>query len=68
MKKLRKEIIGIIEKKCPICGRIYVVHDTQTYAYKRHDKKHKIYYFCSWGCLRRWDALHPSPNQFKIED
>lgn len=45
-----------IEKKCARCGRPFIVHDPSEYVFRRYvsgaDK-----FFCSWSCLRMWDAL-----------
>ena len=40
-----------VDKKCPICGKVFTVFDVNTWAYKRRFKNAGGYY-CSWGCLR----------------
>ena len=40
-----------VDRKCPICGKIFGVLDADKWAYK--DGK-PMKYFCSWTCLRKW--------------
>lgn len=39
------------ERKCPQCGKEFICHNVDQWAYKRFGKV-----FCSWHCLRAWDA------------
>ena len=45
------------ERKCPICGKVFLAHEE--WAYKKTKDKHSNI-FCSWGCLRKWEAQHGS--------
>lgn len=48
------------EKKCAICGKdMYAGED---WAYKRRDGKGKPKWFCSYKCMRAWDAKHDGKN------
>ena len=48
-------------KKCPVCGKEYLVPDVASWAYVMWAMKKtggvKVY-FCSWGCLRKWEKEH----------
>ena len=44
------------EKKCAICGKdIYAGED---WAYKRREKSERTKWFCSYKCMRQFDAKH----------
>lgn len=39
------------ERVCPVCKREYIA--TPEWVYKRKES-----YFCSWGCLRKYEKTH----------
>lgn len=47
-------------KKCEICGKIFFAPSPSEYVYKRGYRPEKknifIKYFCSWSCMRIFDA------------
>lgn len=49
-----------VDRKCPICGKIFGVLDADKWAYK--DGK-PMKYFCSWTCLRKWQKEHTKPQK-----
>lgn len=49
-----------VDRKCPICGKIFGVLDADKWAYK--DGK-PMKYFCSWTCLRKWQKENTKPQK-----
>ena len=45
------------ERKCPVCGKVFILVDDE-WAYKRI-QGHKAMYFCSWGCMGKYDNTRP---------
>ena len=45
------------ERKCPVCEKVFILADEE-WAYKRI-RDHKAKYFCSWGCLCRYEQTRP---------
>ena len=45
------------ERKCPVCGKVFILVDDE-WAYKRVHG-HKQMYFCSWGCMGKYDNTRP---------
>lgn len=43
------------ENECPICGRKFYYYSADEWAYKKYDKNNHMRYFCSWGCMRKWE-------------
>ena len=41
------------EKKCPVCGKEFLTYPD--WAFKKGNGD-GIKYFCSWGCMRAWEA------------
>ena len=44
------------EKKCAICGKD--IYAGEEWAYKRREKSERTKWFCSYKCMRAWDAKH----------
>ena len=45
-------------RTCPVCGKTFYVHATDTWAYKSYNKqKKRPAYFCSWHCLRAFQKM-----------
>ena len=55
---------GPKEKKCAICGKD--IYAGEEWAYKRRLKGERTKWFCSYKCLRAWDAK-TEPKQKKIQ-
>lgn len=54
-------------RTCPVCGKKWYVLEVDSWAYVRWTKKDKSGIptaFCSWSCLRKWDAEHPPTRNF----
>lgn len=50
----KKEVMLTAGKKlCPICGKVFYVHDAEAWVYKAGNSWSKRTYFCSWGCMRK---------------
>lgn len=49
-------IYGLDEKKCPVCGKVFI--PAPLHVYKRH-YSNLIKWFCSYHCLSAWDKTHP---------
>ena len=47
-------------KRCPVCGKEFLVPDVHIWAYQQQKAKGKKatahYFFCTWGCMRKWEA------------
>ena len=55
-KKYNEDCYGIVERKCPICGKVFI--PAPLHAYKRaHGGRMK--WLCSYHCLLEWDKKHP---------
>ena len=52
------------EKKCAICGKD--IYAGEEWAYKRREKSERTKWFCSYKCMRQYDAKH-GPKQKKIQ-
>lgn len=47
--------IPVSRVKCSTCGNSFFMRcRKEEYAYRRNDRV-----FCTWGCLRAYDAAHP---------
>ena len=45
------------EKECTICGKAFL--GGEDWAYQRRKREHgRALYFCSWTCMRNFDAGH----------
>ena len=51
-----KQLVGR-ERKCPVCGNVFILGD-ENLAYKRVSG-HKMMYFCSYGCLGKFEKTRP---------
>ena len=42
---------------CPVCMKEFFIPDIEQWAYKHWEtnKKKKRIYFCSWGCMRKYE-------------
>ena len=50
---------------CDKCGKIFFPHEKGTWVYKRFSYDHGKEYqhmFCSWSCMRKYDAEYKSPQ------
>lgn len=45
-----------VMKKCAQCGKEVNVLDEDAWVYKRNAKDGIHRFFCSWHCIREWDA------------
>lgn len=46
-----------LEKKCPVCGKIFIAR--KEWAFKRYDKDYKWpKYICSWSCCKKYDEKY----------
>lgn len=62
------EIVDTHLTNCEICNKS-VYYIPQTYAYKRINKSNKkLYIFCSYTCMRKFDKLHEKPNKKKEDE
>lgn len=56
---------------CAICGKVFYPPDPGEWVYKleyERKHKHKVIYFCSWGCLRKHERGHEiRPDYHPIE-
>ena len=44
---------------CSTCGKAFYIPLADDWVYQRQSQKGKAYkrhWFCSWGCMRKWDA------------
>ena len=53
MEKISLEKIFGADRNCHVCGKPFLVRNDD-YVYKRQ-KNTKIFYFCSWSCMRTYD-------------
>ena len=53
MEKVNLEKIFGADRECKICGKQFLVRNDD-YVYKRQ-KDNKIMYFCTYGCMRKYD-------------
>ena len=46
-------------KTCETCGKQFICHDPRHWTYRKYATYEKgrsnIRYFCSWGCMRKWE-------------
>lgn len=48
------------EKKCAVCGKD--LYAGEEWAYKRRKTGQRTKWFCSYKCMREWDAKHDGKN------
>ena len=53
------------DKECPVCGKRFLA-DSDLWVYKRLKHGDKYYYFCTWTCMRTWDAGHTPKKGRKL--
>lgn len=67
-KRDRKEsLLTAGEKLCPICGKVFYVHDAEVWAYKAGYSWSKRTYFCSWGCMRKAEEKKKGRQQHETK-
>lgn len=49
-------------RQCYQCGKLFFVPDYETYVFRRDTK-----YFCSWGCMRKYDGNCKSREERNAE-
>lgn len=52
-----KSDLGLREKKCDCCGKTFFL-TPDIWVYKKEfaiNHKRPMKYFCSWGCLRKYE-------------
>lgn len=62
-------------RTCPVCQKQFFVADLGGWAYKRYlsrtkknpNAKNELTWFCTWSCLRKWDAEHEDKRRKKKE-
>lgn len=52
----------LTEKKCPICGKTFIVAPYHAWTDTRRRKKE---FFCSYTCFLAWDKKHPRKRTLK---
>lgn len=62
--KQQSIIRGGDERVCGWCGEWFDCYAGERWAYKRTSPKGKKVLFCSWGCVRKWDAAKESAKTF----
>lgn len=50
------QLFDLYPRKCATCGKPFEA--TQEYVYREGEKHKKVYWFCSWKCLRQFRATH----------
>lgn len=45
------------ERKCPVCGKTFIMPDAEQWAYRVTDGRKKRSY-CSWHCLREYERAN----------
>ena len=54
------------ERYCAICGKLIITRDPQRYVYKRTDNRaasatfRKTLFFCSNGCMNKFEKDYPA--------
>lgn len=64
----REKSFGEDWKKCPECGKPFLVGDVGNYAYKRYISVNgcsHVAYFCKWSCLRKFDQRYEETKKKK---
>jgi len=56
------EGLTITEKRCPVCGKIFVVNDPDAWAYKTRISN-GWRHVCSWHCLRAKTKASVKPSE-----
>ena len=51
-----------IDKKCPVCKKMFMVYDPTAYAFKIKKNGQHVP-VCSWGCLRHYEKKHMSKKE-----
>ena len=46
------------EVKCPVCKKVFLRKDLD-WAYQRSNSAGTKKYFCSWGCMRKYEEKYP---------
>ena len=54
------------ERYCAICGKLIITRNLQSYVYKRRDYRAdsetcgKTLFFCSNGCMNKFEKVYPA--------
>jgi hypothetical protein len=54
-----------VEKTCPICEKIFLYRPDYTYKKVHYGK---LLFFCSWGCMRKWEKAHNISSRQELRD
>ena len=51
-----------VDKKCPVCKKMFIVYDSHEHAFKIRKKGQQVP-VCSWGCQRKYEQAHPRKHE-----
>ena len=49
------------DRKCPICGKVFLLYE-DSWVYKRKINSERTKYFCSYGCMNKFDLTRPKAS------
>ena len=58
-----EDALNNIDRKCPICHKIFGVLDADRWVYKLRARNGEVLYFHSYGCKRKYEAEHAKPRK-----
>lgn len=67
---MRRDFYNPPRKTCPVCGREFSVDLPAEWAYQktiaRRSRSSVVLYFCSWGCMRKWEKEKEEKHERKM--
>lgn len=55
-------------RNCTVCGREIITHGAENWVYKVQPPKGRMKYFCSWKCMRKYEAEHQEEKKDLIAE
>ena len=52
---------------CKQCGKTFERGCTGAWGYKRNAGNDRIHYFCSWGCVRKYDEAEAKKHDRHVD-
>ena len=66
-KEFRPTISLGIDKRCPVCKKMFIMYDKHSHAFKITKNGTQVP-VCSWGCLRKYEQKHQSKHEARLRE
>lgn len=55
LENIRKKTVGLRERKCIVCGKVFDAQPGHAYKKRKKGKKESFDFYCSYSCMRKDD-------------